>query len=200
MSRPKKFLIWLLAMSSAAPAVKPMMTVCEMKLTSTPSRASPIASWIRPVSRVSVSTRLMNCALPGSASGLIEANTTIEIAVVGPDTRCQLDPHSAPTMAGTIAAYRPYSGGSPAMVANATACGSTMSAPVKRGDGIGLERLRGDIRPPAQEGQQTVQPERAGVQIDHANSRSILANNTITRCHKRIFCRPRRSSYGLAGS
>ncbi len=46
----------------------------------------------------------MNCGLPGSASGLIEANTTIEIAVVGPDTRCQLDPHSAATMAGTIAA------------------------------------------------------------------------------------------------
>jgi hypothetical protein len=59
MSRPKKFLIWLDAMSRAAPAVKPMMTVWEMKLTSTPSRASPITSWIRPVSRVSVSTRPM---------------------------------------------------------------------------------------------------------------------------------------------
>jgi len=33
---------------------------------------------------VSVSTRPMNCGLPGSASGLIEANTTIEIAVVRP--------------------------------------------------------------------------------------------------------------------
>ena len=104
MSRPKKFLIWLAAMRMAAPAVKPMMTVCEMKLTSAPSRARPIASWIRPARKVSVSTRPMNCGLPGSASGLIEANTTIEIAVVGPDTRCQLDPHRAATMAGTIAA------------------------------------------------------------------------------------------------
>ncbi len=54
----------------------------------------------------------------------------MEIAVVGPDTRCRLDPHSAATTAGTMAAYRPYSGGRPAMVAKATACGSTINAPV----------------------------------------------------------------------
>jgi hypothetical protein len=51
--------------------------------------------------------------------------------VVGPDTRCQLDPHRAPTIAGIIAAYRPYSGGRPAIVANATACGRTTIAPVR---------------------------------------------------------------------
>jgi hypothetical protein len=52
--RPKKFLIWLATISSAAPAVKPTITVCEMKLTSAPSRARPIASWNSPVSRARV--------------------------------------------------------------------------------------------------------------------------------------------------
>ena len=51
-------------------------------------------------------------------------------AVVGPETRCQLEPKRAATIAGTIAAYRPYSGGIPAIVAKATPCGSTMTAPI----------------------------------------------------------------------
>src|SRR3954464_14880858 len=55
---------------------------------------------------------------------------TMEIAVVGPDTRCQLEPKSAATIAGTIAAYKPYSGGMPAIVAKATPCGSTTTAPI----------------------------------------------------------------------
>ena len=72
----------------------------------------------------------MNSGEPGSAKGLMAANTAMEIAVVGPETRCQLDPNSAAMIAGTMAAYKPYSGGIPAMVAKATPCGNTMSAPV----------------------------------------------------------------------
>ena len=34
----------------------------------------------------------------------IEANTAMEIAVVGPETKCQLEPNRAATIAGTIAA------------------------------------------------------------------------------------------------
>jgi hypothetical protein len=41
---PKKCWIWLDAIRSPAPAVKPTTTVCEMKFTSTPMRPSPIAS------------------------------------------------------------------------------------------------------------------------------------------------------------
>jgi len=66
-STPKKFLIWLPAMSSAAPAVKPITTVCEMKFTSTPMRARPRASWNTPVRKVMVSTRAMNSGVPGEA-------------------------------------------------------------------------------------------------------------------------------------
>src|SRR5512134_2565537 len=59
------------------------------------------------------------------------ANSTTEIDVVGPETRCQDEPNSAATMAGTMAAYSPYSGGRQAMVAKATAWGSTTMAPVR---------------------------------------------------------------------
>ncbi len=46
-------------MSSAAPAVNPTMTVCEMKFTNAPSRATPMTTWMRPTSSVSVSTSRM---------------------------------------------------------------------------------------------------------------------------------------------
>ena len=101
---PKKLRTWLAAMSTAAPAVKPMTTVCEMKFTSAPMRASPSASWKTPTRKVSVSTRLMYSAEPGSAACDMAAKTAIEMAVVGPETRCQLEPNRAPMTAGTIAA------------------------------------------------------------------------------------------------
>ena len=59
------------------------------------------------------------------------AKTTIEIAVVGPDTKCQEEPHKAATMAGNMAAYKPYSGGMPAIVAKATPWGTKIKLPVK---------------------------------------------------------------------
>ena len=101
---PEKLRTWLATISIAAPAVKPTTTVCEMKLTSTPSRASPIASWIRPTIKLRVSTSVTYWLLPGSAICAMVAKTTSEIALVGPETRCQLDPHNAATIAGTIAA------------------------------------------------------------------------------------------------
>ena len=59
-----------------------------------------------------------------------EEKTTIEIAVVGPDTRCREEPNKAAMIGVTIAVYKPYCGGKPAMVANATPCGNTTTAPV----------------------------------------------------------------------
>jgi hypothetical protein len=43
--------------------------------------------------------------------------TTIDRAAVGPDMRCHDEPKRAAIIAGTIAAYRPYSGGIPAIKA-----------------------------------------------------------------------------------
>ena len=127
---PRKVLIWLVPISRAAPAVKPTTTECEMKFTIAPSRANPSASWKAPAMKVRVNTMRMYPALPGSASGATVVNTTIEIAVVGPEIRWCDEPKSAATIAGTIAQYSPYSGGRPAIRANATPCGSTMIAPV----------------------------------------------------------------------
>ena len=129
--RPKKFLTWLATISSAAPAVKPTTTVCETKFIRPPRRIAPSASMISPDRNDSVSASCTNSALPGSANGLSDAKTTIEIAVVGPDTKCHDEPNSAATMTGTMAAYRPYSGGMPAMVAKATPCGTRIIAPVR---------------------------------------------------------------------
>src|SRR5256885_17014103 len=53
-----------------------------------------------------------------------------ETGLVGPATVCRDEANSAATTVGTIAQYRPYSGGSPASVANATPCGSTTMAPI----------------------------------------------------------------------
>src|SRR5689334_686019 len=54
-----------------------------------------------------------------------------ETGLVGPPTVCRDEPNRAATIVGTIAQYRPYSGGSPASVANATPCGNTTTAPIR---------------------------------------------------------------------
>ena len=69
-----------------------------------------------PARKVNVSSCTYS-SVPGTASGLSVANTTMDMVAVGPETRCQDEPNSAPTMAGTIAAYTPYCGGKPAIVA-----------------------------------------------------------------------------------
>ena len=118
-------------MRVAAPAVKPSTTVCETKFTTRPMRSAPMASMIAPARNDSVSTRLTYSPDPGTASGATVANTNSETALVGPETACQDEPNSAATMAGTMAQYRPYSGGMPASVAKATPCGITTTAPIR---------------------------------------------------------------------
>ena len=114
----------------AAPEVKPTTTECETKLTRVPSLANPNASWYTPAKKVSVRTSWRYCPDPGSAMGLIELNTTMEMAVVGPDIKCREDPKSAATTGVTMAVYKPYSGGRPAIMAKATPWGRTITAPV----------------------------------------------------------------------
>jgi hypothetical protein len=52
---------------------------------------------------VKVKTSRIYSAEPGSARELMELNTTMEIAVVGPDIRCREDPKSAATTGVMIA-------------------------------------------------------------------------------------------------
>ena len=79
---------------------------------------------------VRVKARRTYSAEAGNAIVLSTENITIEAAVVGPDTRWRDEPNKAATTAGPMAAYKPYCGGMPAMVANAIPCGKTMIAPI----------------------------------------------------------------------
>ena len=88
----------------------------------------PMANIMAPAMNDSVSTRLMYSPEPGAASGETVAKTNSETALVGPETACQEELNSAAISAGTMAQYRPYSGGMPASVAKATPCGSTTIA------------------------------------------------------------------------
>ncbi len=51
-----------------------------------------------------VSTSPINSADPAWAYVLTEAKTAMEMAVVGPDTRCHEEPNSAAMIAGVMAA------------------------------------------------------------------------------------------------
>ena len=117
--------------SSAAPAVKPTTTECGTRSTMAPTRASPSSNCMAPTRKVKVSTSCMYCGEPTSARGAISAIVVNEMAFAGPVTISRLDPNSAATMQGSMAAYRPYCGGNPANVAKATPCGSTTTAPVR---------------------------------------------------------------------
>ena len=109
--------------------MKPRSAAGEMKLAIVPRRSAPIRNCIVPTSTVTASASAMYSGEPTRASGASVATRASEFALVGPETTCQLEPNSAATMQGTTAVYRPYSGGSPASVANAIPCGRTSSAP-----------------------------------------------------------------------
>ncbi|MCY1515379.1 hypothetical protein D9M68_499620 [compost metagenome] len=106
-----------MAITSAAPKVKPSTTECETKFTSTPKRSIPSSHWNSPATKVSSSTSCTYSPLPGEASGATAASSTTEIAAVGPPIRCRDEPHRLATITGSIAAYSPYSAGSPAISA-----------------------------------------------------------------------------------
>ncbi len=52
---------------------------------------------------------------------------TIEMAIVGPETRCNDKPNSATMIGVTIEVYSLYPGSNPAIVANATLWGRTIT-------------------------------------------------------------------------
>ncbi|MNY11107.1 hypothetical protein D3C86_1441170 [compost metagenome] len=112
---PSRLGNWPRAMTTAAPRVKPSTTECETKFTRAPKRSRPSSHWNSPARKLSNRIRAMKSSLPGVARGLTLVNRTMEIAAVGPQIRCQDEPHRQATITGTMAAYRPYSAGSPAI-------------------------------------------------------------------------------------
>ncbi len=110
--------------STPAPAVNPIVTESDTKFTSIPSRASPITSRNTPTNTASSPAASRNDCVPGLAIGIKVESTRIEAVLVGPLCSWFEEPHSAPTIAPTIAEYRPICGGSLASSAKTIACGS----------------------------------------------------------------------------
>ena len=115
--------------SPAAPLVKPSITEGEMKFASVPIRASANSSCIKPTPSVSASASGTTRLASPAASGTSIAPSASEVALVGPDKTCRLDPASAAIAHGSTAAASPMAGGRPASAAKAIACGSTSTAP-----------------------------------------------------------------------
>ncbi len=61
-----------------------------------------------PTRKLNVSTSCTYCGEPAAASGAINAIVVSEMALAGPVTIRRLDPNSAATMHGSMAAYSPY--------------------------------------------------------------------------------------------
>jgi hypothetical protein len=94
-------------MTTAIPAVKPVVTGWGMNWISRPMRSAPMPSRISPASIVASSRP----AIPSRAA--IGASTTTN-AAVGPETLCREPPRSAMTAPPTMAVYSPCCGGTPA--------------------------------------------------------------------------------------
>ena len=86
------------AISSAAPPVKPRSAAGEMKLASVPRRSAPIGQ-LHHADQQRDDERELDVAAgcPTAASGASIANSASELALVGPDITCRLEPNSAAT-------------------------------------------------------------------------------------------------------
>ena len=90
---PKSFGSWVMAMVSAAPALKPSRIVSLMKFTSELRRSSHAARQIAATtSAVSAAMAAQRDGLPSAIPAMV-APTSIEIAEVGPIASCRDDPN-----------------------------------------------------------------------------------------------------------
>lgn len=90
-------------MRKAAAVMNPTITEWDTTFTSDPSRTTPSANWMTPTRHASTMAASMNAGLPTSWSPDSVANTSAEIAVVGPDTAYHDAPRQAATTGGTVA-------------------------------------------------------------------------------------------------
>jgi hypothetical protein len=104
---PISLFTWDRAMMMAAALVKPTITGCERKFTTTPSLNTPSASWMTPTSSASRIASAMKASEPGAASGVSAEAVSSEATATGPVPSWFDEPHIAATMTGRKAAYRP---------------------------------------------------------------------------------------------
>src|SRR3984957_4049550 len=114
----------------AAANRKPRMTDSEIYRVRSPSLNTAMRIWNTPTrtpSRNSASNKTVRFSGSMNAS---ELNTSSEIALVGPLTRCEDDPNTEATKVTTIDEYTPNFGSTPATNAYVMACGSDTAATV----------------------------------------------------------------------
>ncbi len=100
---------------SAMPVEKPVITALETKLSTTPSRSSPMSSITAPTMTVSAATFPAACgSRPASASTLCPVRAIALVRVV---TMSTVGAVSEPRTGGSTPAYRPATGLKPAMEA-----------------------------------------------------------------------------------
>src|ERR1044072_4531308 len=104
-------------MVSARPTMNPLSTGPEMNDAMNPSRSNPASSPNRPVMIASAVVSARYTAGSAPASGATAAADSAAVADIGPTTRCRELPAAAYSTSDGIAAYRPTTGGTPAIVA-----------------------------------------------------------------------------------
>ena len=119
-----------MAISTAAPCVKPISTGELTSRSSQPKRPAPSTIWIVPDISVSHTAIATHSALPATASGASEAPTSKLVSAVGPTDSRWDELNITAISAGNSAAYTPVTSGMPASAAYATPCGMTISATV----------------------------------------------------------------------
>jgi hypothetical protein len=106
-----------MAISTAAPCVKPMSTGELTSRSSQPKRPAPSTIWMVPDISVSHTAMATHSSLPATASGASEAPTSRLVSAVGPtDSRCD-ELNITAISAGNSAAYTPVTSGMPASAA-----------------------------------------------------------------------------------
>ena len=116
---------------SASPMMKPLSTGSEMKLAMKPSRSRPAITAMTPAVIASAVVNVTNSLEPAVANWATAAAESAAVADMGPVTRCRELPKTAYRISAPGAAYRPTTGGAPAMLAYASASGTSTAQTVR---------------------------------------------------------------------
>ena len=141
-STPKIFGSCPRATTSASPNRKPVITGFGTKSITFPARATPAAKSTTAETRASAAESPANRVTSPPASGPTAAAESAEVAVVALTTSERDVPRSAYASNAPGAAASPADGGSPAICAYATACGTTTLHTIKPATTSGRSHAR----------------------------------------------------------
>ena len=114
---PRRAGTWPTMIVSARPTMKPFSTGSEMRLATKPRRARPATRPMTPAVIASAIVSSVNLGVPCVAITATVAAESAAVADIGPTTRCLELPKAAYSSSAAGAAYRPVTGGTPAITA-----------------------------------------------------------------------------------